>query len=216
MCGRFALFTPPAAVTAKTGAKVADDDLVPRYNISPGTHIAVVKPAEGSPVIEPMWWGYKPHWAGAKAPQPINATIEKVGTSGYFKQGYAHARCVVPVDGWYEWDKSEDPKRPHFICRQDRELIWLAAIYTERADGKLGCAIVTEPARGPAKDVHDRMPLALDDESLDIWLDPEFTDPRTVGDAITHIETRLITHWPISTRINKPAGNGDHSLLNPL
>ncbi|WP_447556572.1 SOS response-associated peptidase [Vreelandella sp. EE22] len=215
MCGRFAFFTSPAAVTAKTSAQSTGDDLVPRYNIPPGTNIAVVRSADDGPVLKPMWWGYKPHWANAKAPQPINATIEKVGSSGYFKQAYAHARCVVPVDGWYEWDKSEDPKRPHFICREDRELIWLAAICTERADGKLGCAIVTEPGQGPASDVHDRMPLALDDESLDMWLDPGFTDPKTLGDAIKHIDTGLITHWPISTRINKPAGAGDESLLNP-
>ena len=166
-------------------------------------------------MLDQLWWGYKPHWAGDKAPQPINATIEKVGTSGYFKQAYAHSRCVVPADGWYEWDKSTNPKQPYFICREDRELLWLAAIYTERSDGKFGCAIVTQPAQGVAKEVHDRMPLALDDESLELWLDPEFTNREMLRNVTRHIDADMLTHWPVSTRINKPSGNGNSALLNP-
>ncbi|MBP5981407.1 MAG: SOS response-associated peptidase [Halomonas sp.] len=217
MCGRYAFFTRWAAVKAKVGAKLADHQFVPRYNIPPGTFIPVISYSQevSSPVLDQMWWGYKPHWAGDKAPQPINATIEKVSISGYFKQAYAHSRCVVPADGWYEWDRSVDPKQPHFICREDRELLWFAAISTARSDGKLGCAIITQPAQGDIKAVHDRMPLALDDESLEIWLDREFADPEMLRNVIRHIDTDMLTHWPVSPGINKPSGNGNAELLNP-
>jgi putative SOS response-associated peptidase YedK len=75
----------------------------------------------------------------------------------------------LPVDG---------RKQPHFLCREDREPIWLAGIWSERPDGKPGCAILTEPARGVARGIHDRMPLALGAESLEPWLDSHLTDLR--------------------------------------
>ena len=73
-----------------------------------------------------------------------------MATSGYFKHAFACARCLIPADGWFEWLATETGKQPHYLTRTDREPIAFAGIYAEREDGSMGCAILTEPARGSA------------------------------------------------------------------
>ena len=218
MCGRFALFSPCSTLAHALGLPVRARHLRPRFNVAPGTFITVVhRPEEDAPlVLEEMWWGFKPHWAGEKAPQPINATVEKVANSNYFRGAFAHHRCLIPVDGWYEWMTVGVKKQPYFICREDREPIWLAGIWTERADGSPGCAIITEPARGAAKEIHSRMPLALDAESLAPWLDPHLTDRETLRQVARHLDGELIISWPVSTRVNRSGNDEDAELLNPV
>ena len=163
MCGRFALFSDPPRIARRLGLSVAEAQWQARYNIPPGTWIpAARRQAHGSPlVLGEVWWGFKPHWAKEGAPEPINATVEKVATSSYFKGAFARHRCLVPADGWYEWLQVDGKKQPYFLCREDREPIWLAAILAGRADGAPGCSILTEPARGAAQLIHPRMPLVL-------------------------------------------------------
>lgn len=106
--------------------------------------------------------------------------------------------------------------QPHFICRMDSQPLFFAGIYAERDDGSIGCAILTEPARGSASEVHDRMPLILDEDSLKPWLSPDITDRETIRNIVRHIDAELIGHWPVSTAVNKPAeGQGDE-LINPV
>lgn len=73
------------------------------------------------------------------------------------KSAFAKHRCLISADGWYEWIKNTKPKQPHYICRKDREPLFFAGIFAEREDGSLDWAIVTEPARGSAEEVHGRM-----------------------------------------------------------
>lgn len=154
-------------------------------------------------------------WARGRAAQPINARAETVATSGYFKHVFARQRCLIPADGWFEWLATEIGKQPHYISRQDREPLAFAGIYTEREDGSLGCAILTEPARGSAAEVHDRMPLILDDASLEPWLDPDLTDRETIRQVVRHLDATLIEHWPVSRAVNKPGNDEQAALINP-
>ena len=191
---------------------------LPRYNIAPGTWIPGFRQTVHDRVPEPLdfWWGYCPKWAKGKAAQPINARAETVARSGYFKQTFAHQRCVIPADGWYEWLTTIIGKQPHYLTRSDREPLAFAGIYTEREDSSLGCAILTEPARGSAAEVHDRMPLILDDTSLEPWLDPDLTDRETIRQVVRHLDARLIEHWPVSRAVNKPAEGQGAELINPV
>ncbi|XKH61418.1 SOS response-associated peptidase [Halomonas sediminis] len=218
MCGRFALFSPYSQLARKVGAIMPEREPSPRYNVAPGTWIPVFRrsPENSAPLLDELWWGYRPSWANGKSSQPINARAETVATSGYFKSAFAKHRCLVPANGWYEWIKSTSPKQPHFLCREDREPLFLAGIYAEREDGSLGCAIITEPARGSAAEVHDRMPLILDDDSLESWLDPDLTDRETIRNVVRHIDAELIEHWPVSTAVNKPTEGQGAELINPV
>ena len=218
MCGRFALFSDPTSIAHALRIAPSDNNRwQPRYNIAPGTWIPAVRRREdASPlVLDEIWWSYKPHWANEDAPEPINATAEKVATSNYFKGAFARHRCLVPADGWYEWAQVDGQKQPYFLCREDRDPLWLAAIWAERDDGTPGCAILTEPARSVAKQIHPRMPLVLDDQSLEPWLDPDLTDRETLRQVIHHLSGEHITHWPVSTRVNTPTEN-DPDLIEPV
>ncbi|SHL51849.1 SOS response-associated peptidase [Halomonas caseinilytica] len=217
MCGRFAIYSQPPEISRRLGLPEPDAGWAARYNVTPGTWIpgAYRPDSESDLALGQLWWGYRPHWATGNAPEPINAKVEGVATSRYFKGAFARHRCLIPADGWYEWLSGPAGKQPHFICREDREVLWLAGIWSERADGAPGCAILTEPARGLAAEVHDRMPLALDDDSIEPWLDPDLTDREAIRHVVRHIDADSITHWPVSTRVNRP-GNDDATLLHPV
>jgi putative SOS response-associated peptidase YedK len=218
MCGRFALYSSYPKLSASLRLPLEEaGQLRPRYNVAPGTFIsAVCRVADDEPLVQTeMWWGYRPYWAGEKAPQPINATVEKVATSRYFKGAFAHHRCLVPADGWYEWLTVDGRKQPHYLTRTDGEPLWFAGIWADRADGKAGCAILTEPARGVAKEIHPRMPLALDAKSLEPWLDAHLTDRETIRQVVHHLDAKQLTHWPVSTRVNRP-GDDEAELIEPL
>lgn len=170
MCGRFALFTPLEQLATMVGATVPERVAQPRYNIAPGTWISVVKQLSENepPIIDDMWWGYRPAWAAGTGSQPINSRVETVASNGYFKSAFAKHRCLIPANGWYEWIKDISPKQPHFLARVDKVPLFFAAIFSQRDDGSLSCAIITEPASGSAAEVHDRMPLILDSDHLEL------------------------------------------------
>ncbi|MGM0703895.1 MAG: SOS response-associated peptidase [Pseudomonadota bacterium] len=218
MCGRFSLYSdfPRLAQSLRLPLDQTGLDLEPRYNVAPGTWIAAVRhPDEESPlVMDRVWWGYHPHWATGQAPEPINAKSEGVATSRYFRGAFARHRCLVPADGWYEWLPVDGRKQPHYLTRRDREPLWLAGIWAERPDGSPGCAILTEPARGAAAEIHERMPLAVDDDSHEPWLDPHLTERETLRNVVHHLDAELLTHWPVSTRVNRPISD-DASLVEP-
>lgn len=217
MCGRFASYNAYPKLARRLGVVVAEEEPPPRYNIPPGTWITGFRQVahDAPPEQLELWWGYRPKWAKGKAVQPINARVESVATSGYFKHVFARQRCLIPADGWFEWLATDTGKQPHYLTRIDRGPIAFAGIYAEREDGSLGCAILTEPARGTAAEVHDRMPLILDDASLEPWLDPDLTDRETIRSVVRHLDASLIVHWAVSRAVNRPGNDEDAGLINP-
>lgn len=217
MCGRFALFNAYSSLARRVGVSAAERDLPARYNIPPGTSIMGVRQVAHDALPEEieLWWGYRPVWAKGKAAQPINARVETVASSACFRDSFQKRRCLIAADGWYEWRSTETGKQPHYLTRKDREPLAFAAIYAEREDGSLGCAILTEPARGSAAEVHERMPLILDDASLEPWLDPDLTDRETIRQVVRHLDASLIEHWAVSRAVNRPGNDSDAGLINP-
>lgn len=217
MCGRFSQFSAYPRLAKRLRVAMEAGAPPASYNIPPGTWISGFRQVAHDEPPEQLdfWWGYRPKWAKGRAAQPINARVETVATSGYFKHAFARARCIVPADGWFEWLATETGKQPHYLTRTDREPIAFAGIYAEREDGSLGCAILTEPARGSAVEVHDRMPLILDDASLEPWLDPDLTDRETIRHVVRHLDAGTIEHWPVSRAVNRPGNDEDAGLINP-
>lgn len=217
MCGRFALFADPVSVAHALRLPPPDSAWQPRYNIAPGSWITGVRRQESNtdPQFDALWWGYHPHWAGQSGPQPINARAERLDTSRYFRGAFHKHRALIPANGWYEWLPSEGGKQPFFITREDHQPLFLAAIWEPFEDETSCCAIITEPARGLAQSIHDRMPLVLDDASLEPWLDPELTERDAIRSSVHHLDADALAAWPVSKRVNRVA-NDDASLINPL
>jgi putative SOS response-associated peptidase YedK len=220
MCGRFALRSSTAdAASRLLGLPPLPEWATSRYNIPPGTEIPLIRAdAEGSPEWSLADWGFRPRWAQPDAPKPINARAETVATSKYFRDAFAHRRCLVPADGWYEWQASDGHKQPWFIAPGEQEsagVLFLAGIWEPSAEDAICCAIVTEPARPPLDRIHHRQPLALDPGCLKEWLSPELVDRDGIRSAVRRWPTdRLMAH-PVSTDVNRPE-NDREDLLKPV
>ena len=218
MCGRYDLHEPAPRIAEVLGAQLLLDGWEAHYNIPPGQTIPIAR-IDGSDsrrerVLAPAWWGFRPAWADADAPAPINARAEKAASSPYFREAFAHHRCLVPANGWYEWQQTGSGKQPHYFTHVEGELLMFAGLWTP-GEGGSRCAILTEPARGLVKPIHTRMPVVLEPLSWAAWLSPELTERDTIREATSHLAPETLTQWPVSPRVNRPDAD-DAGLLEPL
>ena len=155
-----------------------------------------------------------------KGPLLINARAEKVTTSPAFRNSAKNKRCLVPMDGWYEWRHNGErtargPKTPFYMYGGDGELLFMAGLWsTWRPKGApkdaaplLSCTIITTDAAGPLAEIHDRMPLTISEGDWDRWLDPDAPVDegllRGHGD-LDRIEIREVSRLVNSIRNNGP------------
>ncbi len=181
MCGRFALHSNLEEVSALFGAEIGNDglwDWEPNYNVSPGTVIPIVAlDGKRTAKVVPMRWGLHPHWR-KEAPEgrPLfNARVETASEKPSFRTPYRRRRCLIPVNGWYEWDRYEGAKRPFFIKDKDEPITAFAGLWDQwRVDEGitlLSATILTTAATGQMKHLHHRMPVRLPEEDWDNWMD---------------------------------------------
>jgi len=163
MCGRFTQTREPEAVAGHFQAVLRFPGSGPRYNIAPGQVIAVVITGAGGRELVPMRWGLLPPWPGGH-PQ-INARAESVARKAAFSVPFARRRCLVPADGWYEWQKAG--KTPYRIVCGEGGLFALAGIWNPGPgdDDHRTFAVLTIPAAGEIQHIHDRMPLVFTGEA---------------------------------------------------
>lgn len=198
MCGRFVVANVGSELVDVLRVDVEGDDLpAPSYNVAPTDRVAIVLDSVKSepPVrrLESARWGLVPSWAkdpsiGVRA---FNARSEEVEDKPMFRQALIKRRAVVPTTGYYEWKTENGVKTPHFIHPADGSPLLFAGLYEWWKDpGKadddparwlLSFTIMTRDAVGPLGSIHDRMPLFIDADHADAWLDPT-TD--NVGDVL--------------------------------
>jgi putative SOS response-associated peptidase YedK len=211
MCGRTTLSTPPQELRDLFGLEEVPD-LMPRYNIAPTQPIAVIREAHK---LELLRWGLIPH--GTHAPPRgggINVRVETVTRVPAYRSSFRSRRCLVIVDGFYEWKKDGKLRRPFLFQYPDRRPLALAGIWdrTTTADGEIvdSCAIVTTAAAGPVAELHDRMPLILEPARFAPWLDPTTRDPtELLRDGQAALAGR-----EVNPLVNNPA-NDDPRCIEP-
>lgn len=204
----------------------------PNYNVAPTTTIATVVSRHTEPDDEPtrrvrmMRWGLVPPWAktgadGApdtRGPQLINARADKVTTSPAFRSSAKSKRCLVPMDGYYEWRANpgkKGGKTPFYLHRADGELLFMAGLWSvwkaaKEASPLLSCTIVTTDAVGELADIHDRMPLIVAERDWDRWLNPDA--PADEQLLASPPDVRAIERREISTLVNNVRNNGPELL----
>ena len=143
---------------------------------------------------------------------------ETVATKPYFREGYQKRRCIVPVDGFFEWMavKGSKTKQPYAIAMRDRSPFGIAGVWENWRDPATSewlrtFAIITVPANALVSRIHDRMPAILAPDEFEGWLGEE----ENLRDLMRPFNPDLMTMWPVSTRVNSPK-NDDPSLLSPL
>lgn len=223
MCGRVIQSSGPLRLAIVEGLNVSDSRLanVPRrYNAAPSQELLVIrqnhKTSERS--LDLVKWGLIPY--GCQNPKggrrPINAKAESVAMLPMFKEAYARRRCIVPVDGFFEWRaiRGAQTKQPYAIAMKDGSPFGLAGLWENWRNPNTGewertFAIITVPSNDLVAQIHDRMPAILEPSGYDRWLGAE-PDPR---DLLISYPSEPMTMWPISTRVNAPE-NDEPSLLD--
>jgi putative SOS response-associated peptidase YedK len=232
MCGRYIQVSSPALLVEHfdVDETVVAEPPPPSYNVAPRAEVLTVvqrglddpqTAAEGGiRVLEPMRWGLVPSWA--KDPgigdRMINARAESLTEKAAFKTAYRKRRCLVPADGFYEWQTLSDKKKqPMFIHRRDGEPIAFAGLWevwrpSSTEPWLLTCSIVTTRANGMMAPVHDRMPVMLSEDDWDTWLDVRIHDGAALEPLLDPPPDDLLEMWPVSARVNK-ADNDDADLV---
>ncbi|MCB9832863.1 MAG: SOS response-associated peptidase [Planctomycetes bacterium] len=211
MCGRFTL-QAPADVLADLFGVPALYELPARYNIAPTQDVAAVRidPDEGDRELVMLRWGLVPFFA--KDPsignRMINARGETLAEKPSFRAAYRSRRCLIPADGFYEWQKLADGKQPQHVAFVDGSVFAMAGLYENwrRPDGGnlSSCTIITTEASEDLAWLHDRMPVILDPEDWELWLDPELKDRSVLDPLLVPWAGRKLRARPVSRRVNSP------------
>jgi putative SOS response-associated peptidase YedK len=204
----------------------------PRYNIAPTQEILAVRVDAAKGEREPamLRWGLIPSWSkdAHAGPPMINARGETIAEKPSFRTPVRRRRCLIPADGFYEWQKSAGSKgsksggkQPYYIhYRDDRPFAfaglwesWRAKEAATKGEGPSGalaiesCTIVTTSATKALESVHDRMPVILEPADYSLWLDPAIDDPAVVQHLVVPNDDPAIVSEPISTHVNRIAND---------
>lgn len=237
MCGRFVSSSSPEQIGAYFGAEPPAAVLAENFNVAPTNDIyAVVIGSDGSRRVEVFHWGLVPTWAkdikiGSKM---INARAETLSEKGAFKPLLKNRRCIIPMDGFYEWQaqtgsiaagtpKSKPAKQPMFVHRNDGEPLAVAGLWSPWRDRTLGqdapwlhsATVITCGANETMAPIHDRMPVILPASVWQTWLDPRFNDIEALASMLVPAAEGLLTTYPVSTDVNQVSNNGE-SLIAPV
>jgi putative SOS response-associated peptidase YedK len=149
----------------------------------------------------------------------INARSETAGASPAFREAMKYRRCLIPADGFYEWQRMGKTRQPYCFEVNDGELFAFAGIWERWKDASGNwvktCSILTTTPNAMTSAVHDRMPVILDPDGYDLWLDPGMRDVTTVSELLKPCDARLMRCYPVSTRINHVA-NDDEECCAPV
>lgn len=225
MCGRFVSATPPDQVAAYFGAEAPEALLPPSWNVAPTKDVYAVLDDGTTRRLDAFHWGLVPRWAKdlKVGSRMINARAETLATKGAYKHAFQRRRCLIPADGFYEWQKrpGQKTKQPYFVHRPDGEPYALAGLWEtwKGPDGKgdevlRSCTIVTTDANAEMARIHDRMPVILPPDAWDTWLDPEQQDLELLGRLLVPAPPQLITLRPVSTQVNNVRNDGPE-LMDP-
>jgi putative SOS response-associated peptidase YedK len=211
MCGRFSLSGDIDFYADYFGASAVVDCLPPSWNVAPTDQVYVIAERDGRRVLETMRWGLVPHWAKDPKSIQINARSETASTSPAFRDSFARKRCLIPADGFYEWEPAGRGRIPHWIHRADGFPVGFAGIWSTRQNYEgewiRSCSILTQVGRGVVAPLHDRMPIALNPDSWEAWLDREITDPEEASRSLRAIDDDLWMEREVSTRVNSVRNN---------
>ena len=181
MCGRFVQSSSPERLAHLLGATdVRPHPVGPRFNVAPSTPVAAVIEADGRR-LGSLRWGFIPAWSRQpdSGPQPINARVEGVASSRLFSPSLVRRRCLVPVDGWFEWTDEDGARQPWLLRPTMDEPVAVAGLWAlwrppgspPDAPPLSTVALMTTAAHGKAADIHHRMPLIVPADLIDAWLD---------------------------------------------
>lgn len=222
MCGRYAIYQSMDDYLRQLALDRVvingyDHERIKRYNVAPSTRVEIIRPVAGGLSIDRVKWGWAPHWAKGKRPDPINARSETVMAGRFFKALWPAGQALAPADGWFEWiPDPTDPnrKQPYYIQGGDGEPLFFAALAEVHPgiepDERSGFVIVTAAADEGLVDIHDRKPLVLTPTLAREWIDPETSSERMTEILQTGCRPSADFRWfPVSKLVGNVRNQGE-------
>jgi len=213
MCGRFSQTKPWRELSERFSASMPTTaDEAPRYNIAP-TQMVIVVSDDGQRQMRAMKWGLIPSWAkdAAIGNRMINARAETIAEKPSFRTALRKRRCIIPADGFYEWQKQAGGKQPMRIVLKSGEVFGFAGLWDswKSPGGEViySCTIITTAANELLKTVHDRMPVILTPEAETAWLDPSVQDATLLLPLLKQYPADQMEFYPVSKIVNTPTND---------
>lgn len=208
MCGRFSL---------KSNASVIKEyfelngifEVRPRYNIAPTQDVVAVRQQDDQRVMTMLRWGLVPSWMKAEniSSKLINARAETAHEKPSFRHAFKHKRCLIPVTGFYEWQKLENSKVPYNIHLPNNQLFAFAGIWErwQHEDEIIeSCSVLTRGANTQMQAIHSRMPVIIAPENFATWLDVDNLEVEALHHLAMHSKTPKYQMDKVSTKVNNP------------
>lgn len=221
MCGRFTQ-AEIAALDREVFKLLEVPGLEPRYNVAPTQDAAVIREEHGAGRrIVRLRWGLIPAWADDPAigHRTINARAESLADKPAFRDAFERRRCLVPADGFYEWEKTPHGKQPVYVKPRHGGVFAFAGLWERWLGAGTGplesFTVVTTDANDLVRPVHDRMPAILEPADYDRWLDPAHRDPGGLTALLRPYPADRMTLYPVSRYVNDPNNEGP-ACVEPL
>jgi putative SOS response-associated peptidase YedK len=216
MCGRFALFSSPSMLARRFGTETTPG-MEARYNIAPSQAIPIVRKEGDERRFAMAHWGLIPFWAkDAKIGYSmINARAETVAEKPAFRTAFKQRRCLIPADGFYEWQAlpGAKTKQPWFVSLRNREPMAFAGLWEiwKSPEGRNleSCTIIVTAANDLTQPIHERMPVILAPEDWDTWLAPHQTNPKILKNLLQPYPGEEMTAWRVSMSVNNPKNDSE-------
>jgi putative SOS response-associated peptidase YedK len=217
MCGRYVSPEQASIERAWHIGRTSSNPFPRRFNVQPTTAVPMLIPEDGTRALAAARWGLIPHWWKQDRPPrfSINARLEEIAGKPMWRDPIRRSRCLLPAEGWYEWQALAGGKQPHYITRRDRRPVCFAGLFSIWRD-TLSCAVLTTRALGPIAEVHERMPVVLPEAAHAAWLDPAQRDASVATAlALEPMAPADFEHFTVSRRVND-ARNEGADLIEPL
>ncbi len=208
MCGRFSLWSDKNKILIQFGLSEASA-YRQSYNVTPSSSIPIVRDHKGREMIN-CYWGLIPHWAKDTKLKPINARAETLTEKPMFRGALNKRRCLIPANGFFEWQGPTGRKQPFYIKPREAELFAFAGLWDhwDSPDQEIdSCTIITTSANDAMAPIHERMPVILDPEHYDQWLEQG-------GTELLVPYPRELDIFQVSNQVNSPK-HDDQSLIQP-
>ncbi len=217
MCGRVRIKTRKPELEEEFRELHVQPDLkfLDSFNIPPSGTVHVIRQqADGSRTIEACTWGLRSAWTKSESEAQSIARADTVATRRTFKDAFQHRRCIIPIDGYYEWQTiTRHIKQPWHVYRPDGGIVSLAGLWAtwpgnDEEGPRDTCCIITVDPNQQLATVHDRMPVILSQSAYETWLDPNCVDPIRLQSLLQPCPADWLAFDPVSAYINNPKHDG--------
>ncbi len=211
MCGRFTQTSSADAIATAFNLSAVPPQQ-PKYNIAPTQIIPTIlyPSSESQKEFKELRWGLIPSWAKDQkiGNKLINARAETVAEKPSFRSAFRKRRCLIVADGFYEWQHQEEGKQPFCIQMKDEQVFAFAGIWErwQAPEGEVieSCTIITTEANELMNPIHKRMPVILNSEDYQLWLDPQVTEKEKLQPLLTPYNSEMMKANPVSKKVNNP------------